>query len=300
MSKIEDIASVHLGKAGDGTVVKPYVTSNEIQAELLVAIPRSLNREQYGITDKDFVGVDVWNCYEVSFIDKSMNAPYTQIAKIVYPSDSEFIVESKSLKLYLNSFNMSKLEIYDAVDRIRTDLKALLNTDVTVSFHFDKPTKIGYLPSIGLTTRVKPNTVDFKSFTVLTKTPLDETDIPPPYLHLFHFDHLRSNCRVTNQPDWGDIYIKMHGDHGAISDEVHDYISSLRTENHFHEEICEAVFHKLKQTFKPRNLVVACFYTRRGGIDINPIRASSYKDLEDFDTGKYRFSHNLSEKTLKQ
>ncbi len=107
--KIEDIASVHLGKAGDGSVVKPYVTPTTVTPSLLVPIPRSLNRTQYDLSDSNlpFIGYDVWNAYEFStLLDNGY--PLSGVLRIAYPASSANIVESKSLKLYLNSFNMFK------------------------------------------------------------------------------------------------------------------------------------------------------------------------------------------------
>ena len=105
-NEIENIASVHLGKAGDGTVVKPYVTPDHIDPTLLVGIPRYLNRDQYDLyaDDLPFLGYDVWNCYEFSTLTNN-GFPVSGVLRIVYPCDSFKIVESKSLKLYLNSYN---------------------------------------------------------------------------------------------------------------------------------------------------------------------------------------------------
>ena len=117
MSKIEDIASVHLGKAGDGSVVKPYITPDNIDNSLLVGIPRHLNRTAYNIDDSDlpFVGFDTWNCYEFSTLTTN-GFPVCGVIRLVYPANSPNIVESKSLKLYMNSFNMARLA--DKVDDV--------------------------------------------------------------------------------------------------------------------------------------------------------------------------------------
>lgn len=87
---------------------------------------------------------------------------------------------------------------------------------------------------------------------------------------------LRSNCRVTNQPDWGDVYIHIKGDKAVTPESLLKYIVSMRRENHFHEEICECIYKRLNDLLEPEELLVTCLYTRRGGIDINPTRASSY------------------------
>ena len=105
---------------------------------------------------------------------------------------------------------------------------------------------------------------------------------------------LRSNCRVTNQPDWGDVFIYMKGKDLPKPESLAKYIVSHRTVSHFHEEICEMVFTHLTEAFKPERLMVACLYTRRGGIDINPIRAThSYLIPEFFTNPKYTIRKTL-------
>ena len=90
---------------------------------------------------------------------------------------------------------------------------------------------------------------------------------------------LRSNCRVTNQPDWGDVYVHIKGNYSVTPESLLQYIVSMRKENHFHEEICECIYKRLWDLLQPQELFVACLYTRRGGIDINPVRASSHEVL---------------------
>ena len=108
---------------------------------------------------------------------------------------------------------------------------------------------------------------------------------------------LRSNCRVTNQPDWGDIYIHINGTKTVTPESLIRYIVSMRSENHFHEEICEAVYKRLSDLLRPTELVVACLYTRRGGIDINPIRASSNYLLE---MHPIAYAEHFTAKTMRQ
>jgi len=290
MNKIEEIASVHLGKAGDGSVVKPYVTPDHVDPTLLVAIPRQLNRDHYGINQDTLMhGYDTWNAYEVSFLLDN-GYPINVVAKIIYSSESECIVESKSLKLYLNSFNMQKFsKTYDkAIDlaaaKIQIDLSILLGTDVSVDLFTD-----GYF-------NITPGESAFRgTFPHLEEiVEVQNMDFPfynenPDILKIDHeTEHnlfsaksnaLRSNCRVTNQPDWGDVYIAMEGESIPTHKSVLQYIVSMRKENHFHEEICECIYKRLLDKFKPEHLIVGCLYTRRGGIDINPVRATSMEML---------------------
>ena len=112
MDEISKLASVHLGKAGDGTVVKPYETPDHIDSTLLVSVPRYINRQQYEIKELElpFIGFDTWNCYEFSTL-LECGFPVSGVIRCVYPSNSKCVVESKSLKLYLNSFKIGRAHV---------------------------------------------------------------------------------------------------------------------------------------------------------------------------------------------
>lgn len=278
--QISAIAGAHLGKAGDGTAVKPYVTPDSVDSALLVGIPRYLNRTQYGIKDErlDFVGGEIWNCYEVSFL-LSNGMPVSGAVKLYYSAYSPKIVESKSLKLYLNSFNMERCNTVNRVSateevlaRIRKDLSELLCTEVTADFHSGS----AQCPVVGNGFERLEDTVDFATmqFSEYKESPdiLVPNDVPVIQVQS---SLLRSNCRVTNQPDWGDVFIYMTGAATPTKESLLRYIISMRKENHFHEEIAECIFQRLYDKFKPEELAVACYYTRRGGIDINPVRSTS-------------------------
>ncbi len=135
--EVVDIASKHLGTVGGAGYKDTYAP------DLLVKIPRTLNREGYGLTGDEFVGVDTWNAYEVSAIT-TKGQPVAGFLKIVCPSDSEFHVESKSIKLYLNSFNMTQIadnakDCIKAIEsRVKRDLDELLETNTIVSFYASK------------------------------------------------------------------------------------------------------------------------------------------------------------------
>lgn len=284
MTSIEDIASVHLGKAGDGSIVKPYVTPDEIDPTLLVKIPRHLNRVQYGIeeTSLPFRGFDTWNCYEVSFLLNN-GFPVTAVAKITYPANSIYIVESKALKLYLNSFNMHKCgdnldqaKLY-VTRKVLNDLCPLLECDVQFSL-FLSDNLAEHSPIDDIFIRIE-NVVEVSKIEFPWYNENPDILQPVPNKNLIPFqirsNSLRSNCRVTNQPDWGDVFIYMDSDFVPTLESLLQYIVSMRKENHFHEEICECIYKRLYDKFNPRELFVACLYTRRGGIDINPVRASN-------------------------
>ena len=295
--EVVDIASKHLGKVGGDGYKDTYAP------DLLVKVPRYLNREGYGLTDKDFVGVDTWNCYEVSAITKK-GLPVAGMLKIVCPSNSEYHVESKSIKLYLNSFNMTRLGdtsvecILEIEERVKADLDKLLETNTTVSFYTDeedgKALSFEGYTDLGELTNL--DEIDFTAFKS-DASQLEEATIYGGSKELkLRSNLLRSNCRVTNQPDWGDIFIRIIGPNLPSAESLAKYIVSHRTVSHFHEEICEMVFKHLMDAYQPEDLMVACLYTRRGGLDINPIRATHSRFIPDFfiDTD-YRI-----QKTLRQ
>ena len=297
---VKEIASKHLGKVGgDGY-------SDQYNPELLVKIPRYLNREGYGLTGKEFVGIDVWNAYEVSAIT-TKGQPVAGMLKIVCPSDSEFHVESKSIKLYLNSFNMTQIgdNAADCISgieaRVKRDLDELLDTKTTVSFYASEfetePLSFSdmYVDLGDLTDLDGLDFTAFKSDASQLQEEFSRDGEVPGELSV-RSNLLRSNCRVTNQPDWGDVFIYIKGEKVPSADSLAKYIVSHRTVSHFHEEICEMIYAHLTETFHPYQLMVACLYTRRGGIDINPIRATHNMLIPEFFTNP----NYIIRKTLRQ
>jgi 7-cyano-7-deazaguanine reductase len=263
---------------------------------LLVREPRQSNRTHLNIQDDNlpFIGNDTWNAYEVSGLTDT-GLPVTGVAKIVYPCTSKYIVESKSIKLYFNSFNMTKLgetsdEVRSVISRrASVDLSRLLETDVQVhvfsniSILEDAECAInewGHDVSKhkGATyvTLEEVYPVEGVEFNTYIETPkllrVLDSEVAEVY---YHSALLKSNCRVTSQPDWGDVYIYMKGDKTVDPISLLQYIVSFRDECHFHEEICETIYKRLYDAIKPDELCVRCLYARRGGIDINPERASS-------------------------
>lgn len=303
MDKIEQIASKVLGKTSDGKTMMRYETPKEIDNSLLVAVPRYLNREQYNIKEDQlpFVGLDVWHAYEFSsLLDNGF--PVSGCLKLVYSSDSRNIVESKSLKLYLNSFNMVKLAktkneaIQLAESIITKDLSNVIETDVKVKIFLENTYTIE--PFTDRFKNLDNINIDNISFNSYNEDPqiLKVYDIQDSYAYL-KSSALRSNCRVTNQPDWGDIFIYYKGDKAVTEASLLQYIVSMRSENHFHEEICECVYKRLYDLLEPKELLVACLYTRRGGIDINPIR---YSNQELISKVLLSDVNTLTNKTMRQ
>ena len=279
---VKEIASKHLGKVGgDGY-------SDQYNPELLVKIPRVLNREGYGLTGKEFTGVDVWNAYEVSAIT-TKGQPVAGMLKIVCPSDSEFHVESKSIKLYLNSFNMTQIgstaaDCISGIEaRVKRDLDELLETNTIVSFYASdfETENLSFSDDYEeIADLVDLDKIDFTAF----KSDADQLESGDKKTIKVRSNLLRSNCRVTNQPDWGDVFILIKGEETPSPESLAKYIVSHRTVSHFHEEICEMIYAHLTERFKPTDLMVACLYTRRGGIDINPIRATHSYLIPEFFT----------------
>ena len=297
-STVVSIASKHLGQVGGAGY------SDQYDPSLLVAIPRYLNREAYGIKEESlpFIGLDVWNAYEVSAITKK-GLPVAGMLKIVCPADSPFHVESKSIKLYLNSFNMTAFgetakECIEFIEsQVSKDLTDLLQGEVTCRFftsgdmheyEFVEFTPLGALVDL--------DAIEFTSFhsdaTQLKIWEVKENVV----VKKIESDLLRSNCRVTNQPDWGDVFIHMEGKNIPDEASLAQYIVSHRQVSHFHEEICEMIFTHLTEAYQPQALMVACLYTRRGGLDINPIRSTHANMIP----GWYKDPSKRMKKTLRQ
>ena len=246
-----------------------------------------MNRTDYNITENDFVGFDTWNCYEVSAL-LSNGYPISGVVKIVYPSNSPSIVESKSLKLYLNSFNMWDVgrDVTIATNKIhnsiKEDLEEALECEVDVRFfRFDVE---GAAVANNKFSRLEDLVdIELVSFDAYEEDPNIIEVAGNDDNYAVTTSVLRSNCRVTNQPDWGDIYIAIDGEGmKPTSESLIKYIVSMRRENHFHEEICEAVYKRLIDKCPGQEVLVTCLYTRRGGIDINPTRATSMSMIEKY------------------
>jgi 7-cyano-7-deazaguanine reductase len=301
--ELNKLVGVHLGKAGDGSAVNPYVTPDEVDPSLLVAVPRYLNRTAYNIQEEElpFVGIDAWNSYEFSTLQKN-GFPISGWLKFTYSSSTPNIVESKSVKLYLNSYNMARLiggkeDLHEIEAQIEKDLSKAVGGDV------------GVYIAVGDVDTVKPLKGDFmalEEYCNVAKMSFDQynesSDILKVVPSIGRYERwrshsLRSNCRVTNQPDWGDVYIHIKGEKAVTPESLLQYIVSMRKENHFHEEIAECIYKRLYDLLDPEELLVTCLYTRRGGIDINPTRASNYYLLNQ---APIIDAYNFCEKTARQ
>ena len=281
MNKTDEIASTHLGKKVSG--------SETYNPSLLVAIPRFENRKQYNIEENNlpFEGQDVWHAYEFSAMTEN-GVPVTRLLKFKYNCTSKFLIESKSVKLYLNSFNMTRFgsTITECLKicktKIEQDLSKKLETIVEAHFIENNAKRIDIFQNFtNIMNFVDEKTLKlekFKEAPELLKT--KETDEEKSYY--LRFDSLRSNCRVTHQPDFGDLFLYYKSKKHILEDSLIKYLSSFRSEFHFHEECCEMIYKRLYDLLdNDDELFVCALYTRRGGIDICPVRRSkNYKPDE--------------------
>ncbi len=275
------IASTHLGKRTNG--------SNVYDESLLVPVPRAENRKQYNIDGNNlpFVGWDVWHAYEFSCLTE-YGVPVTRVLKLKYSSDSMYIVESKSLKLYLNSFNMQNfgstteecLEICKSL--IKDDLQKILREPVYVEFLDRDSEKVEIFNSfVNVMSLVDESTIQVSQFKEAPDV-LELEDGCDKQSRFLAFDSLRSNCRVTHQPDFGDVFIYYNSKKHIIETSLVKYLVSFRAEYYFHEECCEMIYKRLYDLLdKDDELFVCALYTRRGGIDISPARWSDNCQLNE-------------------
>lgn len=287
---------------------KTAATATGYAPELLFRIPRAENRVRYNLHNNSlpFVGYDVWNCYELSFLNAN-GLPVSCMLKIVYPAESEYIVESKSLKLYLNAFNMQRLagNTHDSLQQLQqtitADLEKLLECELQLALLNDNDCEWSVLEkfaNVNLLDLLDENQLNAMSFSHFKESPalISATESDEVHKYLFRTDVLRSNCRVTNQPDWGELFVEIECRYVLDLYSVLAYIVSFREENHFHEEVVEMIYKRLWDKLQPQRLMVAATYTRRGGIDINPVRAS-HADLID---GKLTGAERRMKKTYRQ
>ena len=244
----------------------------EYDPSLLFPIPRTDKRAEIGVgATLPFFGVDIWNAYEVSWLNQR-GKPQIAIATITVPAESPNIIESKSFKLYLNSFNQTRLADAEAlVQLLKKDLSAAAGASVHVSLcmseHFGQ-LKMQELEG-GLLDRLDIDVDAYTPDPSLLKANHDEAPVEETLLsHL-----LKSNCLVTGQPDWGSVQIRYVGSQ-IDQESLLRYLIGFRNHNEFHEQCVERIFVDIMQHCKPQKLAVYARYTRRGGLDINPWRSN--------------------------
>lgn len=240
---------------------------------LLQAVPRALNREQLAITDNlpFSIGADIWTAYEISWLNPK-GLPQVAIADVEIDFRSENLIESKSFKLYLNSFNQTKFESFEQVQHImQQDLQHCARGEVKVrlnSLAFYQQSRIAQFNGECIdNSEIEINDYAFNSALLENCTNGVETE-ETLVSHL-----LKSNCLITNQPDWGSLLIHYAGKQ-INREKLLRYIVSFRQHNEFHEQCVERIFCDLMHFAKPQKLTVYARYTRRGGLDINPFRSN--------------------------
>ena len=246
---------------------------------LLQPVPRALNRDGLGITQNQpfTIGADIWTAYEISWLNEK-GLPQVAIADIYLDYQSQNLIESKSFKLYLNSFNQSKFTDFNAVQQtMQRDLGECAKGDVKVRLNpvavYDSQ-KIDHLQGDCIDEQdIEITSYEFNA-DWLKDCVSDEIVEEKLVSHL-----LKSNCLITNQPDWGTLHIHYVGkkiDHEKLL----RYVVSFRQHNEFHEQCVERIFCDLMYYAKPEKLTVYARYTRRGGLDINPFR-SNFENLPE-------------------
>jgi 7-cyano-7-deazaguanine reductase len=252
---------------------KPANIPDKYAPQVLFGIPRQESRQPFiGSGALPFRGADIWNAWELTWLDRS-GKPEVGIATILVPADSTNIIESKSLKLYLNSFANAQFESAAALARvISADLAAIVSAAVSVSVSpVSDPAADSFAVMPGLC--IDALQADFTAQDVDPRLLTCDAGQADEELH----SHLlRSLCPVTGQPDQGSILIRYAG--AAIRHEsLLQYLVSFRQHNDFHEACVERIFVDLMSRCQPQQLSVYARYNRRGGIDINPFR-SNYAD----------------------
>lgn len=237
---------------------------------LLQPVPRSLNRDDLGLRGElPFQGCDVWTLYELSWLN-AKGKPVVAIGEVFVPATSPNLIESKSFKLYLNSFNQTRCDSLEAVQALLVqDLSGCAGAPVSVTlFTLDQaPHQIAQLPGECI------DSLDIE----VDGYEFDETLLQGAAGHeiveeTLHSHLLKSNCLVTSQPDWGSVVIHYRGPR-LDREKLLRYLISFRQHNEFHEQCIERIFTDLKHFCAPEQLTVHARYTRRGGLDINPFRS---------------------------
>ncbi|MGL6305948.1 NADPH-dependent 7-cyano-7-deazaguanine reductase QueF [Aeromonas caviae] len=237
---------------------------------LLQPVPRSLNRDDLGLRGElPFQGCDVWTLYELSWLN-AKGKPVVAIGEVFVPATSPNLIESKSFKLYLNSFNQTRCDSLEAVQALLVqDLSGCAGAPVSVTlFTLDQaPHQITQLPGECIDSLdIEVDGYEFDE-TLLQGAAGREIVEETLHSHL-----LKSNCLVTSQPDWGSVVIHYRGPR-LDREKLLRYLISFRQHNEFHEQCIERIFTDLKHFCAPEQLTVHARYTRRGGLDINPFRS---------------------------
>ena len=258
---------------------KTSVYADRYDASLLFPIPRSDNRGEIGASGTPpFFGADLWTAFELGWLN-TRGKPQVALAHFTVPCESHNIIESKSLKLYLGSFNNNRFaDVAQVQAHLRADLNEALWRGAPVA-----------QSGVGVKILL-PERFDREPVQELDGLCLDRLDIEctrytpapdllatvvgePPVSEVLTSNLLKSNCLVTGQPDWGSVQIAYSGAQ-IVQEGLLQYLVSFRNHNEFHEQCVERIFMDIWTRCRPIKLAVYARYTRRGGLDINPFRTS--------------------------
>ncbi|MDU0356095.1 NADPH-dependent 7-cyano-7-deazaguanine reductase QueF [Paraglaciecola aquimarina] len=264
--KTEAITSLKELSLGKATEYRETYTPS-----LLQAVPRSMNRQEINVQDNNlpFHGCDRWNGYELSWLNLK-GKPQVAILQCEIPASSANLIESKSFKLYLNSFNQSQFSDFTEVATLLTqDLSACAGE--TVQVKLVPPTDFAQQQVAQFDAHsIDSLDIDVNNYALTPALLSTENVVVKESLCS---DLLKSNCLITNQPDWGSVFIRYEGQQ-INHESLLRYLISFRQHNEFHEQCVERIFCDLMQYCKPSKLTVYARYTRRGGLDINPFRSN--------------------------
>lgn len=237
---------------------------------LLHPVPRSLTRDKIGIGDSlPFEGLDIWNAFEISWLNPK-GKPEIALAELSFPCRSPNIVESKSLKLYLNSFNQTYFDSYESVKQtMQNDLSQVIKDHATVVLYPHSHVQKAPLTEFSGTC-IDDLDIEISTYSIEPKFLLTH---PIKVQETVYSNLLKSNCLVTAQPDWGSVSIHYLGhqiDHAGLL----KFLISFRSHSGFAEHCVEQIFTCIMNECNPELLTVYARYTRRGGLDINPFRSN--------------------------
>ncbi len=253
--------------------------SNHYDPSLLYPIERKQKRLELGIESSiPFDGADVWNAYELSWLNRS-GLPQVAIGSFSFAASTRCIVESKSLKLYLNSLNQKRFEsMNDFAACIQKDISEAIGDKMQVNLSplDDYPDFEIRKVNGKLIDNLDVNIADYQYDASLLQVTNADTSVS----ETLYSNLMKSNCLITNQPDWATVIIEYTGSPLCKSSLLR-YLVSFRTHNEFHEQCVERVYMDIMQACKPEKLTVYARYTRRGGLDINPWRSNCKKTINN-------------------
>lgn len=269
MSSYENHQALHSLTLGKSTDYR-----DTYDASLLQGVPRSLNRDPLGLTADNlpFHGADIWTLYELSWLN-AKGLPQVAVGHVELDYTSVNLIESKSFKLYLNSFNQTRFDSWEDVRQtLERDLRACAQGEVSVAlYQLDEleGQPIAHLHGTCIDNQdIEIEHYDFNADYLQNTTSGEKVVEETLVSHL-----LKSNCLITHQPDWGSIQIQYRG-RKIDREKLLRYLVSFRHHNEFHEQCVERIFSDILRLCQPEELSVYARYTRRGGLDINPWRSN--------------------------